>query len=383
MKRKLLTLLTAIMCVTSVPYTAMAKESGQYAEMKAVNVDIKQDIVEVVYNGDKIPCNGFTVDGKTYIQLRQLAEETGKKVSYDSSTKRVVIKNESNAEKSKFSVVGAKTAVSVENMNIYGNDIDYSALKNSEVYNADGYTYCELNSILKLFSEMDKADGIQKPSESFDNDIVEYENDMGKFFTSGKNIVDTLTNDVHKATDAKIDKAVRKSLLKVDNYKVVSDVKTYVKNMKGMEIIIVDFDINYGNGEGISREYIYMPVDGNESEKTIDTTIKDTDIEKINVNINVNINTVTMDFNHKTYEYKGSAVTKGKLDSAKAMSAAEYRDYKLLDQWTVPFIYKSYDDDKVYEVIAVENLLEKPDGSKCLKESFYKVTDFIYSGNEI
>ena len=48
MKRKLLALLTAIMCVTSVPYTAMAKESGQYAEMKAVNVDIKQDIVEVV-----------------------------------------------------------------------------------------------------------------------------------------------------------------------------------------------------------------------------------------------------------------------------------------------------------------------------------------------
>ena len=379
MKRKLLTLLTAIMCVTSVPYTAMAKESGQYAEMKAVNVDIKQDIVEVVYNGDKISCNGFTVDGKTYVQLRQLAEETGKKVSYDSSTKRVVIKNESNAEKSKFSVVGAKTAVSVGNMNIYGKDTDYSALKNSEVYNADGYTYCELNSILKLFSEIDKADGIQKPSESFDNDIVEYENDMGNFFTSGKNIVNTLTNDVHKATDAKIDKAVRKSLLKVGNYKVVSDFKTYVKNIKGMEIIIVDFDINYGNGEGISREYIYMPVDGTESEKTIDTTIKDTDIEKINVNIN----TVTMDFNHKTYEYKGSAATKGKLDSAKAMSAAEYRDYKLLDQWTVPFIYKSYDDDKVYEVIAVENLLEKPDGSKCLKESFYKVTDFIYSGNEI
>lgn len=379
MKRKLLVLLTAIMCVTSVPYTAMAKESGQYAEMKAVNVDIKQDIAEVVYNGDKIPCNGFTVGGKTYIQLRQLAEETGKKVSYDSSTKRVVIKNESNAEKSKFSVVGVKTAVSVENMNIYGNDIDYSALKDSEVYNADGYTYCELNSILKLFSEMDKADGIQKPSESFDNDIVEYENDMGNFFTSGKNIVNTLTNDVHKATDAKIDKAIRKSLLKVGNYKVVSDVKTYVKNMKGMEIIIVDFDIDYGNGEGISREYIYMPVDGTESEKTIDTTIKDTDIEKINVNIN----TVTMDFNHKTYEYKRSAVTKGKLDSAKAMSAAEYRDYKVLDQWTVPFIYKSYDDDKVYEVIAVENLLEKPDGSKCLKESFYKVTDFIYGGNEI
>ncbi len=54
MKRKLLALLTAIMCVTSVPYTAIAKESGQYAEMKAVNVDIKQDIVEVVYNGDKI-----------------------------------------------------------------------------------------------------------------------------------------------------------------------------------------------------------------------------------------------------------------------------------------------------------------------------------------
>ncbi len=379
MKRKLLTLLTAIMCVTSVPYTAMAKESGQYAEMKAVNVDIKQDIVEVVYNGDKIPCNGFTVSGKTYIQLRQLAVETGKEVSYDSLTKRVVIKNESNAEKSKFSVVGAKTAVSVENMNIYGNDIDYSALKDSEVYNADGYTYCELNSISKLFSEMDKADGIQKPSESFDNDIVEYENDMGNFFTSGKNIVDTLTNDVHKATDAKVDKAIRKSLLKVGNYKVVSDVKTYVKNMKGMEIIIVDFDINYGNGEGISREYIYMPVDGNESEKTIDTTIKGTDVEKINVNIN----TVNMDFNHKTYEYKGSAATKDKLDSAKAMSAAEYRDYKLLDQWTVPFIYKSYDDDKVYEVIAVENLLEKPDGSKCLKESFYKVTDFIYSGNEI
>ena len=379
MKRKLLTLLTAIMCVTSVPYTAMAKESGQYAEMKAVNVDIKQDIVEVVYNGDKISCNGFTAYGKTYIQLRQLAEETGKKVSYDSVAKRVVIKNESNAEKSKFSVVGAKTAVSVENMNIYGNDIDYSALKDSEVYNADGYTYCELNSILKLFSEMDKADGIQKPTESFDNDIVEYENDMGNFFTSGKNIVDTLTNDVHKATDAKVDKAVRKSLLKVGNYKVVSDVKTYVKNMKGMEIIIVDFDIDYGNGEGISREYIYMPVDGTESEKTIDTTIKDTDIEKINVNIN----TVTMDFNHKTYEYKGSAATNGKLDSAKAMSAAEYSDYKLLDQWTVPFIYKSYDDDKVYEVIAVENLLEKPDGSKCLKESFYKVTDFIYSGNEI
>lgn len=379
MKRKLLTLLTAIMCVTSVPYTAMAKESGQYAEMKAMNVDIKQDIVEVVYNGDKISCNGFTVNGKTYIQLRQLAEETGKKVSYDSVAKRVVIKNESNAEKSKFSVVGAKTAVSVENMNIYGNDIDYSALKNSEVYNADGYTYCELNSILKLFSEMDKADGIQKPTESFDNDIVEYENDMGKFFTSGKNIVDTLTNDVHKATDAKVDKAIRNSLLKVGNYKVVSDVKTYVKNMKGMEIIIVDFDIDYGNGEGISREYIYMPVDGTESEKIIDTTIKDTDIEKINLNIN----TVTMDFNHKTYEYKGSAVTKGKLDSAKAMSAAEYRDYKLLDQWTVPFIYKSYDDDKVYEVIAVENLLEKPDGSKCLKESFYKITDFIYSGNEI
>ena len=379
MKRKLITLLTAIMCVTSVPYTAMAKESGQYAEMKAVNVDIKQDIAEVVYNGDKISCNGFTVDGKTYIQLRQLAEETGKKVSYDSSTKRVVIKNESNAEKSKFSVVGAKTAVSVENMNIYGNDIDYSALKNSEVYNADGYTYCELNSILKLFSEMDKADGIQKPSESFDNDIVEYENDMGNFFTSGKNIVDTLTNDVHKATDAKVDKAIRKSLLKVGNYKVVSDVKTYVKNIKGMEIIIVDFDIDYGNGEGISREYIYMPVDGTESEKTIDITIKGTDIEKINANIN----TVTMDFNHKTYEYKGSAVTKGKLDSAKAMSAAEYSDYKILDRWTVPFIYKSYDDDKVYEVIAVENLLEKPDGSKCLKESFYKVTDFIYSGNEI
>ena len=379
MKRKLLTLLTAIMCVTSVPYTAMAKESGQYAEMKAVNVDIKQDIAEVVYNGDKISCNGFTVDGKTYVQLRQLAEETGKKVSYDSSTNRVVIKNESNAEKSKFSVVGAKTAVSVENMNIYGNDIDYSALKNSEVYNADGYTYCEFNSILKLFSEMDKADGIQKPSESFDNDIVEYENDMGKFFTSGKNIVDTLTNYVHKATDAKVDKAIRKSLLKVGNYKVVSDVKTYLKNMKGMEIIIVDFDIDYGNGEGISREYIYMPVDGNESEKTIDTTIKDTDVEKINVNIN----TVTMDFNHKTYEYKGSAATKDKLDSAKAMSASEYRDYKLLDQWTVPFIYKSYDDDKVYEVITVENLLEKPDGSKCLKESFYKVTDFIYSGNEL
>ena len=379
MKRKLLALLTAIMCVTSVPYTAMAKESGQYAEMKAVNVDIKQDIVEVVYNGDKISCNGFTVYGKTYIQLRQLAEETGKKVSYDSSTKRVVIKNESNAEKSKFSVVGAKTAVSVENMNIYGNDIDYSALKNSEVYNADGYTYCELNSILKLFSEMDKADGIQKPSESFDNDIVEYENDMGNFFTSGKNIVNTLTNDVHKADDAKVDKAIRKSLLKVGNYKVVSDVKTYVKNMKGMEIIIVDFDINYGNGEGISREYIYMPVDGTESEKTIDTTIKDTDIEKINVNIN----TITMDFNHKTYEYKRSAATKDKLDSAKIMSASEYSDYKLLDQWTVPFIYKSYDDDKVYEVIAVENLLEKPDGSKCLKESFYKVTDFIYSGNEI
>lgn len=379
MKRKLFVLLTAIMCVTSVPYTAMAKESGQYAEMKAVNVDIKQDIAEVVYNGDKISCNGFTVDGKTYVQLRQLAEKTGKKVSYDSVAKRVVIKNESNAEKSKFSVVGAKTAVSVENMNIYGNDIDYSALKDSEVYNADGYTYCELNSILKLFSEMDKADGIQKPSESFDNDIVEYENDMGKFFTSGKNIVDTLTNDVHKATDAKVDRAIRKSLLKVGNYKVVSDVKTYVKNMKGMEIIIVDFDIDYGNGEGISREYIYMPVDGTESEKTIDTTIKDTDIEKINVSIN----TVTMDFNHKTYEYKGSAATKGKLDSAKAMSAAEYRDYKVLDQWTVPFIYKSYDDDKVYEVIAVENLLEKPDGSKCLKESFYKVTDFIYSGNEI
>lgn len=379
MKRKLLVLLTAIMCVTSVPYTAMAKENGQYAEMKDVNVDIKQDIAEVVYNGDKISCNGFTVDGKTYVQLRQLAEETGKKVSYDSSTKRVVIKNESNAEKSKFSVVGAKTAVSVENMNIYGNDIDYSALKNSEVYNADGYTYCELVSISKLFSEMDKADGIQKPSESFDNDIVEYENDMGNFFTSGKNIVDTLTNDVHKATDAKVDKAIRKSLLKVGNYKVVSDVKTYVKNMKGMEIIIVDFDIDYGNGEGISREYIYMPVDGTESEKTIDTTIKDTDVEKINVNIN----TVTMDFNHKTYEYKGSAVTNGKLDSAKAMSAAEYSDYKLLDQWTVPFIYKSYDDDKVYEVITVENLLEKPDGSKCLKESFYKVTDFIYSGNEI
>ena len=379
MKRKLLVLLTAVMCVTSVPYTAMAKESGQYAEMKAMNVDIKQDIVEVVYNGDKISCNGFTVNGKTYVQLRQLAEETGKKVSYDSSTKRVVIKNESNAEKSKFSVVGAKTAVSVENMNIYGNDIDYSALKDSEVYNADGYTYCELVSISKLFSEMDKADGIQKPSESFDNDIVEYENDMGKLFTSGKNIVNTLTNDVHKATDAKIDRAVRKSLLKVGNYKVVSDVKTYLKNMKGMEIIIVDFDIDYGNGEGISREYIYMPVDGNESEKTIDTTIKDTDIEKMNVNIN----TVTMDFNHKTYEYKGSAVTKGKLDSAKAMSAAEYRDYKVLDQWTVPFIYKSYDDDKVYEVITVENLLEKPDGSKCLKESFYKVTDFIYSGNEI
>ena len=379
MKRKLLTLLTTIMCVTSVPYTAMAKESGQYAEMKAVNVDIKQDIVEVVYNGDKISCNGFIVDGKTYVQLRQLAEETGKKVSYDSVAKRVVIKNESNAEKSKFSVVGAKTAVSVENMNIYGNDIDYSALKNSEVYNADGYTYCELVSISKLFSEMDKADGIQKPSESFDNDIVEYENDMGKFFTSGKSIVDTLTNDVHKATDAKVDKAIRKSLLKVGNYKVVSDVKTYVKNMKGMEIIIVDFDIDYGNGEGISRENIYMPVDGTESEKTIDTTIKDTDIEKINVNIN----TVTMDFNHKTYEYKRSAVTKDKLDSVKAMSAAEYRDYKLLDQWTVPFIYKSYDDDKVYEVIAVENLLEKPDGSKCLKESFYKVTDFIYSGNEI
>ncbi len=379
MKRKLLVLLTAIMCVTSVPYTAMAKESGQYAEMKAVNVDIKQDIVEVVYNGDKISCNGFTIGRKTYVQLRQLAEETGKKVSYDSVAKRVVIKNESNAEKSKFSVVGAKTAVSVENMNIYGNDIDYSALKDSEVYNADGYTYCELNSILKLFSGMDKADGIQKPSESFDNDIVEYENDMGKFFTSGKNIVDTLTNDVHKATDAKVDKAIRKSLLKVGNYKVVSDVKTYVKNMKGMEIIIVDFDIDYGNGEGISREYIYMPVDGTESEKTIDTTIKDTDVEKINVNIN----TVTMDFNHKTYEYKGSAATKGKLDSAKAMSAAEYSDYKLLDQWTVPFIYKSYDDDKVYEVIAVENLLEKPDGGKCLKESFYKVTDFIYSGNEI
>lgn len=379
MKRKLLTLLTAVMCVTSVPYTAMAKESGQYAEMKAVNVDIKQDIVEVVYNGDKISCNGFTVGGKTYIQLRQLAEETGKKVSYDSVAKRVVIKNESNAEKSKFSVVGAKTAVSVENMNIYGNDIDYSALKDSEVYNADGYTYCELVSISKLFSEMDKADGIQKPSESFDNDIVEYENDMGNFFTSGKNIVNTLTNDVHKATDAKVDKAIRKSLLKVGNYKVVSDVKTYVKNMKGMEIIIVDFDIDYGNGEGISREYIYMPVDGTESEKTIDTTIKGTDIEKINVNIN----TVTMDFNHKTYEYKGSAVTKDKLDSAKAMSASEYRDYKMLDQWTVPFIYKSYDDDKVYEVITVENLLEKPDGSKCLKESFYKVTDFIYSGNEI
>jgi len=357
----------------------MAEENGQYAEMKAVNVDIKQDIAEVVYKGDKIPCNGFTVGGKTYVQLRQLAEETGKKVSYDSSTKRVVIKNESNTEKSKSSVVGAKTAVSVGNMNIYGNDTDYSALKDSEVYNADGYTYCELNSILKLFSEMDKADGIQKQTESFDNDIVEYENDMGNFFTSGKNIVNTLTNDAHKATDAKIDKAVRKSLLKVGNYKVVSDVKTYVKNMKGMEIIIVDFDINYGNGEGISREYIYMPVDGTESEKTIDTTIKDTDIEKINVNIN----TVTMDFNHKTYEYKGSAVTKGKLDSAKAMSAAEYSDYKLLDQWTVPFIYKSYDDDKVYEVIAVENLLEKPDGSKCLKESFYKVTDFIYSGNEL
>ena len=379
MKRKLLVLLTAIMCVTSVPYTAMAKENGQYAEMKAVNVDIKQDIAEVVYNGDKISCNGFTVDGKTYVQLRQLAEETGKKVSYDSVAKRVVIKNESNAEKSKFSVVGAKTAVSVENMNIYGNDIDYSALKDSEVYNADGYTYCELVSISKLFSEMDKADGIQKPSESFDNDIVEYENDMGKFFTSGKNIVDTLTNDVHKATDAKVDKAIRKSLLKVGNYKVVPDVKTYVKNMKGMEIIIVDFDIDYGNGEGISREYIYMPVDGTESEKTIDTTIKGTDIEKMNVNIN----TVTMDFNHKTYEYKGSAVTKGKLDSAKAMSAAEYSDYKLLDQWTVPFIYKSYDDDKVYEVITVENLLEKTDGSKCLKESFYKVTDFIYSGNEL
>ena len=100
MKRKLLALLTAIMCVTAMPYTAMAKESGQYAEMKAVNVDIKQDIVEVVYNGDKISCNGFTVGGKTYVQLRQLAEETGKKVSYDSSTKRVVIKNESNAEKS-------------------------------------------------------------------------------------------------------------------------------------------------------------------------------------------------------------------------------------------------------------------------------------------
>ncbi len=379
MKRKLLALLTAVMCVTSVPYTAMAKESGQYAEMKAVNVDIKQDIAEVVYNGDKISCNGFTVSGKTYVQLRQLAEETGKKVSYDSSTKRVVIKNESNAEKSKSSVVGAKTAVSVENMNIYGNDIDYSALKNSEVYNADGYTYCELNSILKLFSEMDKADGIQKQTESFDNDIVEYENDMGNFFTSGKNIVNTLTNDVHKADDAKVDRAIRKSLLKVGNYKVVSDVKTYVKNMKGMEIIIVDFDINYGNGEGISREYIYMPVDGTESEKTIDTTIKGTDIEKMNVNIN----TVTMDFNHKTYEYKGSAATKGKLDSAKVMSASEYSDYKLLDQWTVPFIYKSYDDDKVYEVIAVENLLEKPDGSKCLKESFYKVTDFIYSGNEI
>ena len=379
MKRKLLALLTTVMCVTAVPYTAIAEENGQYAEIKAVNVDIKQDIAEVVYNGDKIPCNGFTVGGKTYVQLRQLASETGKNVSYDSAAKRVVIKNESNAEKSKSAVVGAKTAVRVENMDIYGNDIDYLALKDSEVYNADGYTYCELNSILKLFSEMDKADGIQKQSESFENDIVEYENDMGQFFTSGKNIADTLTKDVYKADDAKVDKAVRKSLLKVGNYKVVSDVKTYVNNMKGMEIIIVDFDIDYGNGEGISREYIYMPVDGTESGKTVDTTIKGTDIEKMNVNIN----TAAMDFNHKTYEYKGSAATKDKLDSAKAMSAVEYSEYKILDQWTVPFIYKSYDDDKVYEVIAVENLLEKPDGSKCLKESFYKVTDFVYSGNEL
>ena len=78
MKRKLLTLLTAIMCVTSVPYTAMAKESGQYAEMKAVNVDIKQDIAEGVYNGDKISCNGFTVDGKMMLEYNHRHEMSNK-----------------------------------------------------------------------------------------------------------------------------------------------------------------------------------------------------------------------------------------------------------------------------------------------------------------
>ena len=47
-------------------------------------------------------------------------------MTLNSVAKRVVIKNESNAEKSKFSLLSVqKTAVSVGNMNIYGNDIDY------------------------------------------------------------------------------------------------------------------------------------------------------------------------------------------------------------------------------------------------------------------
>lgn len=60
------------------------------AVQSRINVLLRPPL-RVTYKGREISCNPFIKDGATYVQIRPLLEQIGKKVAWDGNTKTVII----------------------------------------------------------------------------------------------------------------------------------------------------------------------------------------------------------------------------------------------------------------------------------------------------
>lgn len=99
MKKKLITLLVIISCITALSVAAFAAPSG--------TVDIFPNLAKVIIDGQKTNVETILFKDKVYIAARDLANEFGVKVSWDDKSYTVSLTGASRLKDTKPSVIQA------------------------------------------------------------------------------------------------------------------------------------------------------------------------------------------------------------------------------------------------------------------------------------
>ncbi|MPM56091.1 hypothetical protein SDC9_102890 [bioreactor metagenome] len=301
--------------------------------------------------------------------------------SYDSITNSIYLTKGATDESQPMKIRTGQASYTEKNIIVLhknSNDTE-DILCKGNLYNIDGYTYCSMSTVLselELLGEYDENGvyQISKPS----GKLVKLDKGMEYFYftaNSDKKILkeiymaDELLNEA-MLTDKTFDPNITKQT--ADGYEfIIPDI--------GIKVISTSnytFEICMGTGND------YIVLDGTEGRHDYEKGNPNADDKLILIDLQGDDPRSYFSFNQ--VDYKGSKVTSSRMEDAKSMSRAQYdNEYKVLNQWAIPFIYEDRDNKIIYEAIIVENLLETSSGRKCLKESFFKVEDFVNYGNKI